>query len=397
MQVHVEYGRQAMELQIADRALVPSHIAANPDSVDPTTAMRQALEAPFQFPPLYRILTPDDRVAILVDERLPQLPLLLTALLRQVLRAGVDTSQITLLCSPSSAGQPWLEELPEDLEEVHCEVHDPKTRNKLAYVANLRRGRQLYLNRTLVDAGQTIVLTSRRYDLVTGMAGTEAVLYPALGDEAARGEAAGRLTLNPDAVLHAEAVEAAWLLGVPFFVQVVEGPGDSIWHIVAGVGPALDEGRRLQESAWRRTVARPADTVIATLAGDPARHTFADFADALGCASRVLRPHGRVILLSGATPEQTAGTALLRQAEDPTAALKKIAQARDYELRAAWQWASVAQQARVYLVSGWADEVVEELFATPLAGVEQVQRLVSAGESCLILGDAHKTLAVVEG
>jgi hypothetical protein len=62
----------------------------------------------------------------------------------------------------------------------------------------------------------------------------------------------------------------------------------------------------------------------------------------------------------------------------------------------ALQWAHSAEQARLYLLSGLPAEVVEELYATPLADEAQVQRLVAAGEACLFLEDAHKMVVVVE-
>ena len=110
----------------------------------------------------------------------------------------------------------------------------------------------------------------------------------------------------------------------------------------------------------------------------------------------MLRPNGRVVLLSEASPRTDAGMELLADADDPTAALAEIRRRKDYELRAAWQWAMGAEQAEVFLLSGLPAETVEDLFAFPLEGARQAQRLVAASEACLFLGDAHKTLALVE-
>ena len=43
------------------------------------------------------------------------------------------------------------------------------------------------------------------------------------------------------------------------------------------------------------------------------------------------------------------------------------------------------------------EEVAESLFATPLNGAAQVQRLLDAAPTCLFLDDAHKALAVRTG
>lgn len=401
MQVAIDWGKHRTELEVADSVLVQSQSQTPPAPLaDPAAAVRAALESPSGFPPLRRALTPDDAVAILVDERLPHLPGLLVAVLDHVLAAGIAPGAITLLCPPSSQGQPWLDDLPEALEEVRCEVHLPQDRQRLSFVTTMKKGRQLYLNRTAVDAAQVVVLTGRRYDPLLGHGGGEGLLYPTFSDAATRTEASQLLSLDVPGQkpwrVRREAAEAVWLLGVPFFVQVMEGKGDTVAGVVAGIASSLDEGQRLQDASWRRTVPRAVDTVVASLSGDPARHGFGELADALSCAARVLRPNGRIVLLSEARPTPAASMALLAEADDPASALAEIGKRKDYELRAAWQWATVAQQARIFLLSGMDAGLVEDVFAVPLENVAQAQRLVAASEACLFLDDAHKTLAVVE-
>ncbi|HKB34921.1 MAG TPA: lactate racemase domain-containing protein [Gemmataceae bacterium] len=401
MRVAIEYGRQRAELEVTEDALVPSRVASPPRALaDPVAAISDALEHPFHFPPLRRALTPDDQVAVLIDERLPQLASLLVPVLEYVVAAGVDPGAITLLCPPSSSGQPWLEDLPEALEEVHCEVHAPQDRRRLSFVTRMRGGRELLFNRTAVDASQLIVLSARRYDPLLGHGGGEGALFPVFSDESTRKEASQQLSLDVPGTspwpAQREATDAVWLLGAPFFLQVIEGTGDSVADVVGGIANSLDEGRRLQDAHWRRTVAREADTVVASLSGDPARHGFAELADAVTCASRVLRPNGRIVLLTESSPSPGPVMTLLREADDPAAALTEIRRRSDYELRAAWQWATVAQEHRIFLLSGLPDDMVEDLFAVPLENVSQAQRLVSASASCLVLGDAHKALALVE-
>lgn len=401
MQVTVEFGRQQAALEVAEGALVESQVPVAAAALPgPAAAVLAALEQPHEFPPLRRALTPDDEVAVLVDERLPLLPALLVPVLEHLLEAGVSPGAVTLLCPPSSREQPWLEELPDELGEVRCEVHQPHDRRRLSFVTTMSGGRELLFNRTAVDAAQLVVLAARRYDPLFGHGGGEGALYPAFGDDAARREASQHLSLDVPGPApwpaRQQAAEAVWLLGAPFFVQVVEGPGDSVAGVVGGVASSLEEGRRRHDARWRRSVARPADTVVAAVGGDPARHGFDELADAVTCASRVLRPGGRIVLLSGAAPTPGVASALLAEADDPAAALAEVRRRKDYELRAAWQWATVAQQHPIYLLSGLPGEDVEDLFAVPLENVGQAQRLVAASASCLFLGDAHKTLAVVE-
>src|SRR5262249_17754657 len=85
-------------------------------------ALVNALESPLDFPPLRRALTPDDHITIVVDERLPQLTLLLIPLLGYLQNAGISPEAVTLLCLASSTGQAWLEDLPDAFQDVHVEV-----------------------------------------------------------------------------------------------------------------------------------------------------------------------------------------------------------------------------------------------------------------------------------
>lgn len=400
MRIGIDFGLEHLDLEVPDSRLVGwRRPDPAPPLVDLPAAVRAALEAPMGFPALRRALTPDDHVAIVVDETLPHLSELLTPLLEHVMSAQVSPEAITLLCQPSASAQAWIDDLPEAFQEVHVEVHDRTNRKKLSYLATTKKGRRLYLNRTAVDADQLVVLSSRRYDPLLGYSGSEGAIYPPLSDEETRQEMCGRLSMNAPGKTswpaRQEAVEAAWLLGAPFFVQVIEGARDAILNIVGGLTDTSGEGQRLLDARWRTTVDQPADSVLASLAGDPSHHDFATMARALASAARVVQPGGRIVLLSRSTPELGAGAALLRQAETPAQALELLRQHKPADMAAAFQWASAAQKAQVYLLSGLDSETSEELFTIPLEHAGQVQRLLGDG-SFLFLADAHQTMAVTD-
>jgi len=85
----------------------------------------------------------------------------------------------------------------------------------------------------------------------------------------------------------------------------------------------------------------------------------------------------------------------LRRHEDARSALAALGRKPAPELVPALEWALAAEQARLSVLSGLPADTVEELFATPLAGAAEVQRLL-AGQSCLVIEDAHKALAVLK-
>jgi nickel-dependent lactate racemase len=400
MRVPITYGRHDASLEVPDHALITSRAAAAPVPLtNPGIALLAALDQPLDYPALRRALTPDDHVVVVVDERLPRLTALLVPLLEYLVSAGVGPASITLLCLPPSTRQPWIEELPEDLEDVTCEVHDPTDRRHCSFVTT-RGSKPLLFNRTAVDAAQLVVLSGRRYDPLLGYGGGAGILYPALADQSARAEAIERLTLDAPGAqpwpAHTEAGEVAWLLGAPFFVQVIEGAGDSVASIIGGAAPSLDEGQRRLDALWRHVVPRQADLVVATISGDPTRQGFADLADAVSCAVRVVKPGGKIVLLSEAGFTADEASELLRGAGDPESAVREFVRRQDIDLRSAWLWASAARQASVLLLSNMPTESVRGLFSTPIGSLAEVQQLVEQSASCLVLNDAHKTLAVVE-
>ena len=396
-----ELRPRRIEFEVADAGRVTVCRAPEP-AADPGEAVCAALQKPHDFPPLRRALTADDHVTIVVDERLPVLARLLTPVLEELVAAGVDPARVTLLCEASASRQAWLQDLPEAYEEVQLEIHDPKDRKKLSYLASTRQGRRLYLNRSAVDADQLVVLAGCRYNPQLGRGAAVGALFPALSDEATRAELNSRPNLDgPDAaaemVLQAEAAEAAWLLGAPFFVEVIEAAGNGVAHVVAGTASAAAEGRRLLDAAWRQEAPGLADVAIASVSGDPERQTFADLAAAAANAARVVQPDGRIILLTQARPDLAAEAETLLRADDAPSALDRLRRKTTLEQIPALRWADAASRARISLLSGLEDQTVEDLFATPLQNGGQAQRLLDAGGTCLFLDDAHKVLTVIGG
>lgn len=392
MRLDIRYGQRTLSLEVGDDRLIrPRREAVAPPLADPVAALRGALEKPFDFPALRRALTPDDHLAIVVDEHLPRLPELLTALLEHVAGAGVSPAAVTIVCPRSASRQEWVEALPDDWQDVHVEVHDPTERRCLAYLATTKHGRRVYLNRTVVDAEQVVVLTGLGHHPLLGNSGGASALFPALSDATTLREERSARPEGASAPRQ-EADEVIWLLGVPFLVQIVEGAGEEVCHVIAGSAEAAAEGRRLFDARWKVQTDRPADMVIASLTGDPARHDFGALARAAATAARLVETDGRIVLLTDATPRPTEGMEVLRGG-DPAKALARLQQEKPADLADAFLWAGAARRARIYLLSGWSEDVTEELFAVPLEDAAQVQRLLTEGGSCLPLEDAHKVVA----
>jgi nickel-dependent lactate racemase len=394
MQARVHYGSTHATFEVPEGT--PARVVQDGPAplANPQDAMRAALENPFEFPALKEALTPDDHITLVVDERLPDVGRLLTPIIEHIMSAGVPAGAITLLCPPSLSRQPWIEELPDAMDDLHMEVHDPANARHLAYLATTQAGRRVYLNRTLIEADQVVVLTARRFDPLMGYGGGESALFPILSDEETR----DFLRQHPRADLlgsdapeaKEEAREVCWLLGVPFFVQVIESSGDGVARIVAGVADSFPRGQELLDTCWRRQIDRRPDVIVAGVGGDPARRSFEDLASAFFHASHVIAPRGRIILLSQTATELTRAEDRLRGASDPSQMLLALDREMGLDQLSAWQWAQAAADAKLYLLSNMEDEVVEDLFANPVHNHAQVQRLLEGSKSCLFLDDAQR-------
>lgn len=360
-----------------------------PSALSPREMVLAALEAPFGFEPMRRALTPDDHIALVLDANLPHAAELLAGVFDHLATAGIAPAAVTVLTPPGSR-EDWIDNLPDEFADVTAEIHDPTNRKKLAYLATTKGGRRIYLNRTLVEADFIVVLTGRQFDPVRGYAGAEVALYPELADEEIIAANAGPYTKHHPWGGLEESHEVAWLLGTPFLVQVIAGGGDSIHEIVAGLLDSGDEGKKRQDARWRFEIESKADAAIATISGDPARVSFLDLAKAAAAAARTVKKGGRVALLTEAAPALGEGAELIRRLDEPNSPDAWLAREKPTDWAACRLWCKAAAHAGLFLASRYPDDLVEELFATPLATPSEVQRLIEGAASIIVIPDAHK-------
>jgi len=411
-EVELAVGLEEWPIAVESDRLIELHRPPLPAStVSPRQMVRDALECPFGFEPLRRALTPGDHITVVLDDRLPDAAELLAGVLEHLRGAEIECDSVTVLTPPRRASASeleatterledrWIQELPDEYSDVKTEIHDPTNRNRLAYLATTQSGRRLYLNRTLVESDFLIVISGRGYDSVSGYSGAETAIFPTFADEELRAAYGEEFSNDPPDAdpwpLRAEALEIVWLLGLPFFVQVIAGPGDTIAEVVAGLPNSTAEGDRRLDARWRSHVTRRADTVLASVSGDPARIEFATLARAAACANRVVKANGRIVLLTSSAPELPEAADRMRTMSDPASAVKMILKTKPEGMAAALQWCKAARHASIFLASEYPVEFAEELHATALQSPSEVQRLLDSGGDVLIIPDADKSMVTV--
>lgn len=364
---------------------------------DAADLLRAALERPVGMDaPVRRAVTPDDRVAIVVDESLPEVGTLVGVLLEHLDTAGIPSSAVTLVVPPPGGRQDWIDDLPDAFDDVHVEVHDPEDITRLAYVATTKGGRRVYLNRTVAEADFVAVLTARTYHPIYGPWGGELALFPVLSNAETRAAFAHPPADAEPPDRRGEATEVLWLLGGPFLMQVIAGFGDGVVEVLVGLPGSAANGAKRLEARWKCFAEAEADLVIAAVSGAWERVTLLDLAAAVNTARRAARPDARVVLLTDASPVLDEATELVRRSDSAAAALKRVRAANLDDPTAALLWARAANSTRLFVASAWPDDVVEGLFATAISKPSELQRLIDAAEKVTVIQDAHKTRIEVE-
>lgn len=399
--MEIAWGLHKAEIEVPAEKLVPLRQGERyAPLADVAAAAEDALERPVDFPPLRRALTPDDRVAIVVEPGVPRVSEILAATLRHLVQARVQPAAVTIVCLQEGQDQSWIDTLPEEFEDVQIETHHPGERKLLSYLATTKSGRRIYLNRTLVDADQAVILTHRRYDTHLGYGGGAGVIWPGLCETDTAEEVRTQINLaspiGREWKLKHEADEIAWHLGSPFFVQVIVGENGEPVRIVGGVHESLHRGEQMLDESMHAVAGEPSDLVIAAVAGDPAGQTFETLARAALNASHVLTLGGNIVLLTDAEPEFGPSMQVVRSEEEPRNARQRIMNDKPSDYAAGYIWASVAAKAKLYLLSRLPLDTAEEIYATPLDRVGQVQKLIAAASRVIVLAAADRTAATVE-
>lgn len=401
MRIPVQIGGQQAELEIPDdKVLHPSHSPVSAPITDLRETLRAGLEQPQDFPALRRALTPDDHVTIVVDDRLPNPRSLVEGVVEHLALAGVKPECVTLVLPPSAPQPAWIAELSGALASLSIEVHDPANRSKIAYLAATKQGNRIYINRSVVDADQLVVLACRRYDAEFRPIGVETLLYPTLSDAPTLREVQSqqladwskRQSRSSDPARR-EADEVVWLLGVPFVIQVIADSADRIAGMVCGTCESRAEADQILEARWHMRVAGQADTVVVPIS-DVATLDADALVQALVAAERVVKSGGRIVLLAEHLNLDHAGLQLIRECHDPQHALRELGKQKPMGVLTAYRWANVVANASVYIMSDQPADLIEELFATPLDQLCQVRRLAEQG-TCLVFPDAHKGCATL--
>ncbi len=406
----LHYGTAStVEFDLPAENLVAACDAPRGDPLDdPSAAVAAALADPLDFPSLAQATVSGDQVAIVLDESVPQVCAVVAGVVQTLLECGVEPGDVALVRSESPHGEHRAENRPDPRDQLPADIadrvalvdHDPDDRDQLSYLGVSTSSQAVYVNHTLHDADLLLPIGCLRLESAAEFRGILGGLFPAFSDRETIERFRAPGNLESSAVLQErrkEVDEVGRLLGVVMTIQVVPGGGDRILHVLAGDVKSVGvHGEQLCKQAWRYSVPRRADLVVATIEGDAPLQTWDNVARALSAASQCVEQDGAIAICTDLAIKPGAALRRLGEFGDTAEALSEI---RSECLPDAWPAAELAHaldRGPVYLLSRLDEGVVEQLGIAPAASPEEIGRLAKQYTSCLLLGNAQHTIPVVE-
>lgn len=382
-------------LEISAEQLVADASLSRPPDCDVTARLPAALAEPVGYPPLSQAVLPGDRLTLAVDPELPQAAEVVGTLIGELLQAGREPGDITVLVSRAEQRESLLSAWPAAWRDaVTLVLHDADDETMHAYLAATREGFPVYLNRAIGDADVFLPIGMQRLDDALDERGVHGGWFPAFSNREAqlRHQSPGNVTWQAHRRRRRqETDEAAWLLGVRLVIQVLPGPVGGVAGVWCGdAEEVVRVAGQACRNLWLREVDRPAELVIATLDAAAEEQSWQQLARALAMASRAVVDGGTIVVWTDlATDPGPALKSLAHCEESDDEQRLSLMKLRSADAMAAKVILDCLQRTRIYLRSRLDDAVVEEIGLATLHDVAELQRLVHSAESCLVLSSAQ--------
>lgn len=316
--VWLPYGKSETCVRIPTRNFLGSIEPAEKHGVsDARAEIERALREPMGSRTLSDIVTPEHKVAIVVDDATRPAPsnLMVPPILDELNMAGIKEENIAVIFGCGTHKAVTREEavrlLGEDvLNRAKIISHDCKAQDLVYLGKTKKHGTKVYLNRVFAEADVKILTGDVCFHYYAGYGGGRKSVLPAVaGEESIKHNHAmllhpkaktGVLEGNP---IHGDMVEAAKLAKVDFMLNVVINKEGGVVKAFAGdLEQAFYEGVKLVDEMYRVQVDRKADIVVVSPGGHPADVNLFQAYKGVDNAIEVVK-RGGVIILVAECPE----------------------------------------------------------------------------------------------
>jgi nickel-dependent lactate racemase len=313
--ISVPYGKGTQS------AIIPDHISIQ--VIDPPKAkaadsieqlITQALDNPVESQLLEDMVTPNDRIIIIVNDhtRPGPYPEMLRAIISRMEKVGVGLGNITILFATGSHRAPTADERislvgEEYARSLLCVAHDCTDNDSLVYLGETSSGMPIYINKLAVEATfvitlgliaphQTAGFSGGRKSIVPGISGMQTLRIHHSFPYRPFAPSAGVLEGN---LFHQSAVEAAQKVGVKFMLNAVQDPQKQCIAFVAGdIYKSHLVGAEICRKACTVNIEEKADIVVSSPGGAPRDLNLYQSQKALAAAEQIINDDGVFILVA---------------------------------------------------------------------------------------------------
>ncbi len=367
---------------------------AGADGEEGRRLVTEAITAPQHGPPLAAHVVPGDRVVVAVAGEVPQAVAVVAAVRDCLLSAGIDPADVTVLEGPRLGFEAGVE------AGIHVPVpgglaFDPEIEAATAYLTANEAGRPLHLARPLIDADVVVAVGEWGWAPALGGRSIEGELWPTFARGSCRHDLLKTLTRRGRGALadwKSSMHEIAWQLGVCANLKVVRGAAGTLASACFGLPDEAGRQARSAAAAWCPAMDPTASVAVASLS-NPAGG-FGLITAAVAAAARATRPGGTICVACAVDVppglifqrwRQGAPLEPLLHEAIATGDLALIADALHTRL-----FARALDDRRLVLLSGLAEDVVEELEFGYAAGPEVVERLARRADGVVVLPEADR-------
>lgn len=380
---------------------VPSNVKLHPaEQTGPVSAgelLRRAMKTPLGLPPIEECAVGGDRIVVIVDPETPELPLILTEVLRRLQQIGQGAVTLRLLLPADPQGQQWnrlTATVPEEIRQsLIVDIHDPADEHQRGYLASSAGGERIYLNRHLLDADLIVMISTIQFDGLLGYRGTCSAVFPAFSDAETIRETRlqGHPELTPDQKRPMRELvdEIGWLLGTQFAVQVVPGADGGVFAIIAGAPRDVQHASQEQLlQLWKLQFEHLVDLAVVSVPADSV-YGWKWFGNAVDTASRLVRQGGRLVVIADLQTPETPALQALRRTQEPEDLIKPLRREPTEDSVEALQLIQAMRRVRVYLHSAISAETVEEFGMYSIAGSSELQKLLTSANDTAVIAGAN--------
>jgi nickel-dependent lactate racemase len=414
MRVHLEYGREGLEVELPDGHVVHTLAYKQTSPLhDPSEDLQRALQSPIASPSFIDVarncaarrtegvgrhrLQSGPTACILICDITRPVPneLMLRAVLPQLATAGIARENVLILVA-TGLHRPSTEA--EILEMVGAEIattyrienHDGKRLEDHEYLGESPRGVPIWIDRRYVEADLKLSIGLIEPHFMAGYSGGRKLICPGIAAlETIRVwhgprflehplAATGELIGNP---VHEENTWIARRAGCDFIVNVVIDSQRRPLKFVAGdMEAAFEAGAQYVADIVTDVIDEPVDIVVTSAAGYPLDTTFYQTVKGMVAAAAIVREGGTIIV--AARMSEGIGSdefvSLFTRHPNLHDFMDALLHDDDYFVMDQWQLEELAKAARratiqVY-TEGLSADVINGLFVESVPSVEQAVR-----------------------